>query len=490
MKRIYFVVLMLLVCTSGFSQKVKIKKNIISIDDVEVGITEKYSNKEAQETGYTYSDLKGENKFSMVRYNLGEDKLYFVVRPDFRKDTAEIKMQYLYFTLNEQNALTDLLIKKYQFIDKNGINTNAINEYLSAERELQIPLILQRIQEEKRAAQNQKQAEEEQKRIVNNMNIRVANNGEITKGFSTGIGSFVPAPNPNMNISPDNRIIIKDKSGNIIAAVTSGGAAIDDFTAKILTYDKNTFEVRESYDKNNPTQFYQKIAEFLALKEYLEGQPNSYAVKKTEFDKVQAEATAAREAEVKEKTEVEGILTLKDGTKVEGTFLFNYRQTKEGKVAPEGSIVDLDAGKIIFYLYKDEKGKNKGKKYGVKEVATFYISDKEIYESVTYKKGNRLKEATSGGSLDVGKLLGSSKTQKFLLRVAMTDKARLYFCDGEYILMKPDSEDAITGKTLDSEDLAKFTSDCPGISQKAANKEYNNGGSSYIQLVEDYTKCN
>jgi hypothetical protein len=486
MKKIGFIALMLLVCTGSFSQKVKIKKNIISLDNTEVGIAEKYKNKETREEGYTYSDLKAENRFTMIKYYLGEGNLFFVMRPDFVKDTAEIKMEYLYFTLNEQNALTDLLVKKYHFFDKNGMNMNAVNEYLSAGHEPQIPKILKQIQEQKQAEQKQKQTEEELKRIVSDMNIRVADNGAITTGRGEPAGSFLPAPNPNEAISRNNPIVVKDEAGNIMANVTKSIG----FDATVATYDKNTFEckTRWSYDKKNPNSYYREIAEFLALKEYLKGQRNSFLIKKAEYAEKQKEASIAKEAVLKEKTEVEGILTLKDGTEIKGAFRFDYRQTKEGKIAPEGSIADLDAGKIIFHLYQDEKGKNKIKKYGVKEVSTFYISDNEIYESVTYK-GNRLKDATSGGELNVGKLLGGNKVQKFLLRMAVTEKARLYFYGDEYILMKPNSEDAVTGKTLGTPDLKKFASDCPDVSHKITDNQYGKDEKAYLQLVEDYTKC-
>ena len=236
--------------------------------------------------------------------------------------------------------------------------------------------------------------------------------------------------------------------------------------------------------------YYKNIAEALALREYLKGQRNSYILQKAEYNQMQKDRAEAREADLREKTEVEGVLTLKNGSKIEGTFRYEYRQTPEGKVAPEGSIADLDAGKIIFHLYQDQKGKNKVKKYGVKEVFTFYMNEAEIYESVTYKSGNRLKAATSGGSLDVVKLLGGSKTQKFLLQLAVTEKARLYFSDGEYILMKPGSEDAVVGRTLSADDLSKFASDCSGISEKITNNEYGNDANSYIQFVTDYTNCN
>jgi len=497
MKRIYLIGLMLLVCTGGFSQKVNIKKNIISLDDVNVGMVEKYDNKETKEKGYTYSDLNGTNKVTMIRYYLGENKTFFALRPNFVKDTAEIKLEFLYFTLNEQSGLTDLLIKKYNFFDKNGMNINAIKDYVSTPRESLISLAKQQIQERKQSEQMQKQSEEQQKQNVRSMGIIVNRNGEIISGPNI-MGYFVPLPNPNLDISPDNRIVIKDEAGNVIAAVTAGSGAINGFQATVLTYDNNTFkcDVRRAYDKGNPVLFYNEIANFLALKEYLKGQSNSYVIKKAEFDQIQKaqaqeqqQRNQERAADIAERTTVAGILTLKDGTKIPSTFRFNYRQTDEGKVAPEGSITDLDAGKIIFYLYKDEKGKDKIKKYSVKDVDTFFINDEEVYESVTYK-GNLLKDAMAKGSLDVGKLMGGNKTQKFLLRLAVTDKARLYYYDGEYILMKPGSEDAIVGKTLKAADLVKFTSDCPAISQKIADKSYNTEENSYKQLVEEYTKCN
>ena len=487
MKRIYLLILILSVCIDGFSQKVKISKNVISIDNVNVGKVEKYKNSETNQTGYTYSDMTGENKFNLVRYYFEPDNLFFVLKPNFVADTAEIKMQYLSFTLNEQNGLTDLLIKKYNFFDKNGMNTQVIKEYLSAGNEQQIPLILQKKQDEKLAEQMQKQSVEAQKQVVKNMDISVSY-GEIRIRRNEHAGRFDPVPDSNVAISRDNPITIRDEAQNVIANIIAN----KDLNSTIITYDKKTFDIKTEnrYDKARPDFYYREIAEFLAFNEYLKGQNNSYILVKSAYNQMQKERAEERKADLKEKTEVEGILTLKNGTKIDGNFKFDYRQTREGKVAPEGSIADLDAGKIIFHISKDNKGKDKVKKYGVKDVATFYINDGEIYESVTYKSGNRFKSAIAGNSLDVGKLLVGNKAQRFLLQLAVTDKARLYFYEGEYLLMKPDSEDAIAGKTLDTAELAKFTSDCPIISQKVANNEYNNGGNSYIQLVEDYTKCN
>jgi len=203
MKKIYVVLLMLLITVGGFSQKVKIKKNIISLDDVEVGTTEKYKNKDAKEEGYVYSDFKGENKITLVGYYFGTGiGTYFMVKPNFAKDTAEIKMEYLYFTLSEHNALTDLLIKKYNFFDKNGMNIDNIKKYVSTEQEAQIPIIQENIRAEKRL-----------KNEMEKMNIRVQADGTIVKTQNEVIGKFI-APNPRFFVSKQNPIIIKDGQYN------------------------------------------------------------------------------------------------------------------------------------------------------------------------------------------------------------------------------------------------------------------------------------
>ena len=249
MKKNCLIALLLLICISGFSQKVKIKKDVISLDDTEVGRVEKYKDEKSKETNYTYSDLEGKNKFTLIRYYLGQDSLFFVVQPNFTKDTAEIKMQYLYFTLNEQSGLTDLLVKKYHFFDKNGMNLNAINEYLPAGNEQQIPLILKGLQEKKQAGQMQKQAEEKQAKVVRDMDIRISGHNIRIGSRSELAGTFGSAPNPDREISKDNPIAIKDEAGNIIANLI----ACSDFNTTVTTYDKNTFEVKTStrYDKKS-----------------------------------------------------------------------------------------------------------------------------------------------------------------------------------------------------------------------------------------------
>ncbi len=197
-----------------------------------------------------------------------------------------------------------------------------------------------------------------------------------------------------------------------------------------------------------------------------------------------------QKTELKQRTDVQGRLTLKTGEILEGDFRFEYRQTKDGKIPQEGNIVDGDAGKIIWYLYKDKKGKDKAKAYKAKDVSDFYISDLETYHVVTYKP-DLLKTMETSGSLDanVMKAMFGGKTQKFLLHIYSTDKASLYFSNGEFILKKADDHFAIVGTRFSAKDLSKFAKNCKPIADKALENTYNGDIEQYIRFVDEYTEC-
>jgi len=52
-----------LIAINGFSQKVKISKNVINIDDVAVGTTDKYKDKETKERGTSIRIAKARISF-------------------------------------------------------------------------------------------------------------------------------------------------------------------------------------------------------------------------------------------------------------------------------------------------------------------------------------------------------------------------------------------------------------------------------------------
>ncbi len=200
-------------------------------------------------------------------------------------------------------------------------------------------------------------------------------------------------------------------------------------------------------------------------------------------------ADKERDDELKKRTDIPGKLTLKTGVILEGTFRFEYRQTKDGKIPQEGNLENGDAGKIIWHLYQDQKGKNKMKAYKAKDISNFYINELEVYHTITYKP-DLLKTMETAGSLDANVVKGifGGKTQKLLLHIYSTDKACLYYFDGEFILKKANDFFAIVGPKLSAKDLSKFAKDCEIVSNKALKNEYAGGVEKYLDFIDDYTK--
>ena len=467
MKKLIIILAATLISWNLFSQNVKIDKktNLMSIDNVDVARFLSSKNANKQDT-YLFTDLKSDDfvKLTNVKIGKGKDETgYLQVVSSLTDKTSEMDFELLSFTLSMNSAISNLIVKKYNFFTPAGMNKDAIVQFLNLENKNHKLALEAKVQEQQEA---QAKIDAFAPSFKDALTVINNNNNEVIINLEDPTGKF----NRYRDASTDyDNFIIKDREGNRLGTVKKIQTfnIIPDYS--IETYDKQIYRLEEARSSNIPMEAVKK----LILNGYLgDGDKSPIHLRQLRANAQAASAAAAKaqDEENRRRQNVTGILTLKDGQKIEGAFRFDYRQTEEGRIASERLIGDLDAGKYLFHYYKDEKGKDKIKKYGVKEVATFYINDNEIYESVTYKRGNT--------------------TQKFLLQLAVTEKARLYFYGGEYILMKPGSEDAIIGKTLDTATLAKFTSDCPEISQKIANNGYGNNTNSYIQLVKDYTKCN
>ena len=130
MKTIYLLLFTLFTITTVSGLDIKLQKNKIFIDGKEVGTTEKFNNKDTKIKGYIFSDKEGNNKLYFEKQMVWGE-VWYVVRPDFMTDTTELKHEYLRLTFNEHAALTELLVKKYDFYGQDGMRLDVIREYIN-----------------------------------------------------------------------------------------------------------------------------------------------------------------------------------------------------------------------------------------------------------------------------------------------------------------------------------------------------------------------
>ncbi|TDT46385.1 hypothetical protein CLV90_0435 [Maribacter spongiicola] len=113
----------------GFGGKIKVKDNQVLFDKVPVAIV-KINN-----GVYTYTSLKDNKKLKVDFYVAelaGTDETLKWLAVSENKRRSEIKMEYLSGSARDENAITQLLSKKYNLITLNGIEN--VDEFFKVDR--------------------------------------------------------------------------------------------------------------------------------------------------------------------------------------------------------------------------------------------------------------------------------------------------------------------------------------------------------------------
>ena len=476
MKRYCFVLIAFFISVSAFSQKVKIKNDIISLDDVQVGKVEKYKDKETKEDGYVFSDLEGKNKLTLAKYDFGPGSLWLALRANFVKDTAEIKMEYLSFTLKEQNALTELLVKKYHFFDEQGMNVDAITKYVKTEQTPQIPILAEQVSAKKKLRED-----------MSKLPVKVLDNGTIVKvqGFKEDIiGRFV-APAHGSQVSNDNPLIIKDEHGNIIAWITGFP---DKKKSNVITFDDQNFifETILPYDGDFAGLYYRDVARYMVMNEYMKDQPNSYVNQMKAAEIREAALAREEQLEYKKRIDVTGVLYLKNGEKYTGRFLAEFRQTENGSVQGFEYVKRTKGmdGKSIYYLQRDDRFANPDTIHISSfdclgfEVDTRFSSsgEKEIYDVISYSL------------YDPSIHRSAAISEAFVLRKIVTPVIGLYYSSGYYILKRPEKKTGISRNKFVKVNFKDLSDENSYVLEKIDKGYYQNGYEGLYEFVEDCSK--
>jgi hypothetical protein len=386
------------------------------------------------------------------------------------------------FTLSTNSAISNLIVKKYNFFTPEGMNKEAIIDFLARE------------DTKHRQAYNEKLAQ--QKMIQEKIDSFAPSfkNDLVVVNKKTGevIAQFEDKP---------DILLIKDQLGNSIAVLRSqtekqGFQQISVYTLE--TYLKKTYALDAKNDQNAKTEAINK----LILNDYLGNGANSYTVMKQQVD--DANANAKQEAKEYEKAKrVTGLLTLNDGSTAEGDFEIDFREVMpDGTEIPyrRSGILSLD-GKTAIYFYKDDKGKDKIKIYKEKQMQSFKVVKEEepdydeYYCKIDYIHHPDQEKVVNDG-LDVGALgknllFGRPKKKtSFAYRVADSEKATIYTSEGKLFIAdkKKDGEITELNPNTFRAQLKEIAADCPSVAENADSCQYTR--LSIYNFIEEYSGCN
>jgi len=497
MKKIMIILAAALISGNMFSQKVKIEKktNLMSIDNIDVARFSSSKNSDGQET-YLFTDLKSDDFVKLTMVKLGKDETNFLqVVSSLSDKTSEMDYEIVNFTLNMSSVISNLIVKKYSFFTTAGMNKGAIVEFLNIENK-NYQLAHEAKVREQQDVQGKMSAFAPS--VKNALTVVNKNSGKVIITLEDPTGKY----DRYKDLSTDyENFVIKDSEGNILGAVKKiqSSDVFPDYS--IETYDKETYLL----GKVTPSTIPMEVTKKLIYNDYLgDGEKSP-----TRLKQLRASARAARAAdeqvqaeEYNRRVNVNGILTLVNGTVLKGPFMVDFRETPEGMVSQSGTIISLD-GKTLTHYYKDEKGKDKAKIYKEKEIRSFQVIKEddpdydEYYCTIEYiSLPEKSEVVTADGALSViglGKnLLGNKPKNKkgLVYRAVDMPKTILYFSGNKIFVQDKKKEKTVElSKSEYENQLKEIALDCPVVIENINKHQYQLNRNSIYDFTKDYNEC-
>jgi hypothetical protein len=480
MKKLLLLILLISTVHIGFAQKINIDKKtgILSIDKIDVGKVEELKGSNAV---YKFISLDGQDSLTMTELKEGND-IYFEVTASFNPKTTEMDYESVVFSLNAKSLVSNLIIKKYNFFTTEGMDKAAINNFINRSVETRKEkLAKEQAEQQARLAARQEKLKDINPVIQPDNTIINGNTGEK-------LGSVITAKNfakPSRNTP----LGIKNEEDSTIAAVTQ---EISPNLFLVQAYNNKEYKTGGK-DKD---EIIKNIVEGLAAEGYFGKGENSRSIFMPLYRRFMADTDPGNTG----RTDVDGILTLKNGSRIEGKFRVIIRQPLSGIVRKSNNLMfDLDGAPGITdgvtYMYTDEKGKAKSKKYKFKEFTSFEIINDsgnkvESYDIISVE---RPKESigNDGDLLQIASVMSRSKNMDlFAWRVTETLEYTLYYSEGSwYRADKGNSQAVLLEDTDPVIRKSGLSEDCLSALAKIRSGAYAGDKALLTEFLKDYNRC-
>ncbi|QHI36481.1 hypothetical protein IMCC3317_18440 [Kordia antarctica] len=480
MKKIVFILLLLPVL--AISQKIKIKKNKILFDKKEVAIFEDGD----ERNKYTFKYLSGEKAFDAaykaISVSAIQDHQYVEMTSADGKKT-EIPYEILQTSFSSKKIIIRLLSQKYNMIDANGINKEAVAAFFAEERESISEKYMQ-------AAAAAKLEADERKQTVGRYKPYVKPNGTITFGGSQGtkiVGKVYYS-------ASEKAYAITDLDG-IKVATAEESRKMGSTAAVVKTYTDETFE----FDEGSKTMFTgrfsrtfgQLFVESMVGRGYVFGRQ----AKKQKSELHKEKVKIAKENSVN-LYGVSGSVTDKKGKKYDGTVYVVFEKLELEPGQQVAGLHDMNSidnfGKDISIRYENDKGRTRIKKFSAKDGISFTAMDEGVEKTFhgMKTKGNALKKLSNATNF------GFNNSYFY---------EEIYEENGHMLLVKPGEEGTYVIKVKDeksgfmiddrnnekiSKALAKYLGKCKQVASDLKAGEFDvNNEENLKQIIQEYNDC-
>lgn len=475
MKKIILALLITLPLLS-FGQKIKVKKGIVTFDGKEVAKV----NDDTRDN-YKFTTLKGEKAFDVVFKGMSASNLegfqwLEMTSADGKK--TEIPYEVLMTSFSVTKLIIKLLSEKYELITTNGIDMAKVDEFFAVEREVLSDKYAQ-------AVVAAKTDEAERQKTVGKYNPFVKDDGTILFGGSQGTNIVGRASFYN------NTYTVKDLDG-IVVGTAKGCSTCTDVDA--TTYTDDTFKFDYGSKTMMTGRFSRSFAQIFVEELLGRGytlQHEAKAYKK----RLHNERVNVAKAQSINLYGVAGKVTDEDGKVYSGTVFAIFEKLDIEPSQQESGIYEMNSidkfGKFVSVKYKNEKNRDRIKKFAAKDNVTFCADDEGTEKCFMgmKTKGNALKKLSNASNL------GFDNSYFYEI---------IYEKNGHMVLSKPGEEGTYVLKFTDqkvgfmvdsrkndkiSEKLAKFVANCKSLSEDISNGEFDLSNLDNLkQIVDEYCK--
>ncbi|MFD0963551.1 hypothetical protein [Pseudofulvibacter geojedonensis] len=476
MKKMIIMVLLLIPIIT-FSQKIKVKKDVVYFDGKEVlKVNTKLRN------NYKFTTPAGEKVFDIVFKGLGADNLegfQWLEMTSAEGEKTEIPYEVLTTSFNTTKLIVVLLKEKYELFNSSGLVKDKITAFFNKEREVLSDKYLKAVTSANAEA-------EERKSTVGRYKPFVKDDGIIVFGGSQG--SKIVG-----RVSYGNNTYYANDLDGITIGTAKGCSTCT--TVKATTYTDETFE----YDYGSKTMMSgrfsrseaQVLVEELVGRNYLFGREAKQHKKRLHNEKVKI----AKENSIN-LYGVPGSVTDKDGKTYTGTVYAIFEKLQLDPSKQVSDLYDMNSidkyGKFVSIKYLNEKGRERIKKFSAKNNIHFCAVDEgeELCFYGTKTKGNALKKLSNASNFGFD--------NSYFYRI-------IYNLDDNMILSKPGQDNLYVLKLKDkevgfmidernneklSDALAKFIDNCKNLAADIKQQDFDLKNLENLrQIINEYNSC-
>ncbi|MEO1032145.1 MAG: hypothetical protein AAFX55_12105 [Bacteroidota bacterium] len=475
MKKIFLalVITLPLLCSG---QKIKIKKGVVTFDGKAVAKLD-----DDVRNFYKFSTLKDEKAFDVEFKGLSASNLevfQWLELTSAEGKKTEVPYEVLMTSFNSTKLIIKLLSAKYELITSNGIDMAKVDAFFAVERE-------KLSDKYTKAVVSAKADEAERQKTVGRFNPFVKDDGTILFGGSRGtkIAGRVKYG--------ENIYYVVDLDG-ITVGTAKGCSTCTSVDAK--TYTDETFKFDYGSRTMMTGRFDRSLAqifveELLGRGYQLQNEAKAYKAK------LRNERIKVAKANSINLYGVEGTVTDEDGKTYKGTVYAIFEKLQIDPSQQQSDYAEMNSidkfGKFVSVKYRNEKNRERTKKFSAKQKVKFCAMDDGIEKCFMgmKTKGNALKKLSNASNF------GFDNSYFYEI---------IYENNGHMVLTKPGEDDTYVlkfsgkkeGFMIDerkndkiSAKLAKYVSNCKSLAEDIKNQEFDLSNLDNLkQIVNEYCK--